>query len=166
MNENLNLVEILRNCPEGTKLYSPLFGDVYLQHISARNTESSISVRDTKGQTRYFCANGTYFSGYESEVLLFPSRENYDWADLDFKAPVKRMKVTDFKPFDKILCRNSNTGKWHCCFFSHQMVVEEWASNVATTNGLYDMAIPYNDETAHLVGTTEDCPEYYKWWEE
>ena len=28
----------------------------------------------------------------------------------------------------------------------------------------WDMCIPYNDETKHLVGTTEDCPEYYKWW--
>lgn len=24
----------------------------------------------------------------------------------------------------------------------------------------------YNEETKHLVGTREDCPEYYKWWEE
>ena len=30
MNENLNLVEILKNCPEGTKLYSPAYGDVEL----------------------------------------------------------------------------------------------------------------------------------------
>ena len=26
--------------------------------------------------------------------------------------------------------------------------------------------IPYNDETKHLVNTTNDCAEYYKWWEE
>ena len=28
MNENLNLMEILKNCPEGTKLYSPIIGEV------------------------------------------------------------------------------------------------------------------------------------------
>ncbi len=26
--------------------------------------------------------------------------------------------------------------------------------------------IPYNSDTAHLVGTNDDAPEYYKWWEE
>lgn len=28
MNENINLVEILKDCPKGTKLYSPIFGEV------------------------------------------------------------------------------------------------------------------------------------------
>ena len=28
MNENLNLVEILKDCPKGTKLYSTTYGDV------------------------------------------------------------------------------------------------------------------------------------------
>ena len=30
----------------------------------------------------------------------------------------------------------------------------------------YHQCIPYNDDTKHLVGTLNDCPEYYKWWEE
>ena len=29
MNENLNLVEVLKDCPQGTKLYSPIYGDVF-----------------------------------------------------------------------------------------------------------------------------------------
>ena len=28
MNENLNLVEILKDCPKGTKLYSTVYGEV------------------------------------------------------------------------------------------------------------------------------------------
>ena len=28
------------------------------------------------------------------------------------------------------------------------------------------MAIPYNDETKHLVGMTEEAPEYYIYWED
>ena len=36
MNENLNLVEILKNCPKGTKLYSIIFGEVELDHIECR----------------------------------------------------------------------------------------------------------------------------------
>ena len=33
MNEKLNLVEILKDCPKGTKLYSPIFGEVELDKI-------------------------------------------------------------------------------------------------------------------------------------
>lgn len=28
------------------------------------------------------------------------------------------------------------------------------------------MGIPYDEKTMHLVGTKDDCPEYYKWWDE
>ena len=33
MNENLNLAEILKDCPSGTKLYSPVYGDVELEKV-------------------------------------------------------------------------------------------------------------------------------------
>lgn len=33
MNENLNLVEILKDCPRGTKLYSTVYGDVEFYKI-------------------------------------------------------------------------------------------------------------------------------------
>ena len=33
MNENLNLVKILKDCPSGTKLYSPVYGDVELVEV-------------------------------------------------------------------------------------------------------------------------------------
>ena len=29
-----------------------------------------------------------------------------------------------------------------------------------------NMIIPYNDETKHLVGTTDEAPEYYRYWED
>ena len=30
----------------------------------------------------------------------------------------------------------------------------------------YKCCIPYNDETKHLLGTTEEAPDYYKYWED
>lgn len=33
MNENLNLVEILKDCPKGTKLYSTVYGEVKFEEI-------------------------------------------------------------------------------------------------------------------------------------
>ena len=26
--------------------------------------------------------------------------------------------------------------------------------------------IPYNEETAHIFGTSDDAPEYYRYWED
>lgn len=34
MNENINLVEILKDCPSGTKLYSPMAGEVKFKDIT------------------------------------------------------------------------------------------------------------------------------------
>ena len=34
MNENIDLTKILKNCPKGFKLYSPLFGEVVFEGIS------------------------------------------------------------------------------------------------------------------------------------
>ena len=31
--------------------------------------------------------------------------------------------------------------------------------------GDVNVVIPYNDETKHLVGTTDEAPEYYRYWE-
>ena len=39
MNENLNLVEIVKDCPEGTKLYSTVFGEVELNVININSGE-------------------------------------------------------------------------------------------------------------------------------
>jgi len=45
------------------------------------------------------------------------------------------------KPFDKVLVRVDDDRLWVATLFSH---IEMW-----------EQQIPYNDKTAHLVGTTE-----------
>lgn len=165
MNENLNLVEILKDCPKGTKFYCPLFGDAYFEYVAKSYLTYPIVVSDTKGNPHLFCSDGKFVSGFDgSECFLFPSKENRDWST--FKAPVKKFKITDFKPFDKVLCRDLDTVRWRCGLFSN-LVNEKNEQDIyaETICGWYNKVIPYNDETAHLVGTAEDCPDYYKWWE-
>ena len=48
MNENLDLVEILRNCPKGTKLYSPIVGEVEFNGIDI-NSLHPIRIRCKSG---------------------------------------------------------------------------------------------------------------------
>lgn len=72
--ENLDLREILKNVPKGTKLYSPLFGECSLYDVN-----SKIELLDSKNNKVWLYYNGKYNQTYDGECLLFPSKENRDW---------------------------------------------------------------------------------------
>ena len=65
------------------------------------------------------------------------------------------------KPFDKVLVRYNDTGRWKCAFYSHGSTIYKYT----TANSGYMYCIPYNDDTKHLVCTTEEAPKYYRYWE-
>ena len=65
--------------------------------------------------------------------------------------------------FDKVLVRVDENDCWIAAHFSH---IDDCTHRAVCDSFYYIRCIPYNKETKHLVGTTEDCPEYYKWWEE
>lgn len=160
MNENLNLCEILKNCQKGTKLWSSVWGDVFLNEIK---DGSSIPIKLTSvcSSRISLYPNGKMFDLEEAECVVFPSKDQRDWSK--FKAPIKRFDPKDFKPFDKVLIKhNYENERWVCNFFSGMLPNGE-VSCIGVT--VYE-CIPYNDKTKHLVGTTDECPEYYKWWEE
>lgn len=158
MNENLNLCLILKDCPKDTKLYCTFLGDVIFSKIE--NNKIFVHI----GNTEYsFYSDGKFIC--DGECVIFPSREQRDWSK--FKAPIKKFNPEEFKPFDKVLIRDDDGFEW-CPTFLEKISKEQPGkySAVELINGCkWDMCIPYNDETKHLVGTTEDCPEYYKWWE-
>lgn len=67
------------------------------------------------------------------------------------------------KPFDKVLIRINNADNWRCDFFSY--IKENDIYKYITIKSGYKYCIPYNDDTKHLVGTTDEAPEYYRYWE-
>lgn len=69
------------------------------------------------------------------------------------------------KPFDKVLVRDVIIDYWICGFFSHIVVLDD-ADKYNVGGILYDMCIPYNDDTEYLVGTKEEAPEFYRYWED
>lgn len=81
METKINIAGILKDKPEGTKLYSPLFGDVYLSHIY---NDGLIKVKHHDGLS-IFQNNGRYYNYPESEPLLFPSKEMHDWSKFAWK---------------------------------------------------------------------------------
>lgn len=80
MENKINIAEILKDCPEGMKLYSPLFGEVTLGKSGSDNI--SIFSKNDDGDIIFntFAENGLFYSGYsQSQCLLFPSSEMRDW---------------------------------------------------------------------------------------
>lgn len=79
-NNNINIAEILKDCPDGMKLYSPLFGEVTLGKSGSDNI--SVFSKNDDGDTIFntFTENGLFYSGYsQSQCLLFPSSKMRDW---------------------------------------------------------------------------------------
>ena len=81
MENKINIAEILRDMPEGTKLYSPLFGKC--EYIAVANNEYSIAIKVQRSDcaiTKFLMKDGRYFGGYEdTECLLFPSAKMRSW---------------------------------------------------------------------------------------
>ena len=162
MNENLNLVEILKDCPKDTKLYSTIYGYVTLDHID-EGSGYPICIKHITGSTLYLTSDGKIFDLFCGECILFPSREQRDWSK--FNPNKERFDPKTLKPFDKVLVRDSCAYSWRCAFYSHTKEKEDIFKYV-TGSSAYEFCIPYNDDTKHLVGTTEEAPEFYRYWED
>ena len=153
MNENINLCEILKDCPKGTKLWSPVWGDITFETIDA--FDGLVYVLKHKG-VHIILDNGKFDA--DGECIIFPSKDQRDWNK--FKAPIKRFNPEEFKPFDKVLLRIDERDIWQPDFFGYK----DGNCITCVTYGNV-RCIPYNEETKHLAGKRDDCPEYYKWWD-
>ena len=163
MNENIDLTKILKDCPKGTKLYSLVHGEVEFQKVDIVFTYS-ILVKLKNGIIESFTPNGKLFNNYDGECILLPSKDQRDWSK--FTAPwykKGRFDPKTLKPFDKVLARIDNQSFWCCELFSF---IDYIANIVKCCGTYYDYCIPYNDDTKHLVGTTDEAPEYYRYWED
>ena len=221
MNENLNLIELLKDCPKGTKLYSTVYGEVKFDGIE-NGSEYPVRFVKSDGYIGSVTAQGLVLACYDGECIIFPSREQRDWGK--FKHLVKpKFKVGDkivnihgklmgasgsygiiseitddkyfftdssyafirnqdswelvpdkkpkfdpetLRPFDKVLVRDTNEGRWKCTLFSHIIGKEDSVFRYVTLGSFYIYCIPYNNNTKHLVGTADEAAEYYRYWED
>ena len=163
MNENLNLIEILKDCPKGTKLYSTVYGEVEFYGIE-NGLEFPIMYVKSDSLLGSVSAQGLVLACYDGECTLFPSKEQRDWSKFKVKKP--KFDPKTLCPFDKVLVRDTNEGRWKCTLFSHIIGKEDSVFRYVTLGSFYIYCIPYNNETKHLVDTTDEAPEYYRYWED
>lgn len=84
----MNIANLLKYCPKGTKLYSLVHGEVTLDEVDDGSTYP-ISVIVSKDCHESFSSEGLLYKDYsDSECILFPSKEQRDWGK--FRIPVKR----------------------------------------------------------------------------
>ena len=166
--QKLNLCEILKDCPRGWMFWSPMLGDVVFYDIN--QNEGIVRVKMENGKILAIKTDGTItICGITSpEVMLYPSREQWDWTKVKYEPQKERFNPKTLKPFDKVLSKYDG-GCWSANLFSH---IEKENNKYHGTcsfvcNGsLVKFCIPYNDETKHLVGTKDEAPEFYKYWED
>lgn len=76
MNENLNLVKLLKDCPEGTKFYSTIYG--YVTFVCIDENNPLHPVRFNIGRVT---AKGYHYCDFEdAECTFFPSKDQRDWS--------------------------------------------------------------------------------------
>lgn len=232
----INIAEILKEKPKGTKLWTPIFGNVSLYKIHGLHEESIIEVCTACSGTWSFTKDGKIKSRDEAqaEMTLFPSKALKDWSKfawkegdilentsdsvlpryLTFKGFVddeyttfeatkgiitsgilttysiqdtlSYTKIEDeervhtvkekidellreikdanspdhtFQPFDKVLVRDDERENWKPTLFGFKSKEEDDDFTYATLSGCYAQCIPYNEETKHLLGTTESYKE-------
>lgn len=169
MNENLDLTKILEGCPKGTKLYSTVNGEVIFQNVASFSCDYPITTTAYNKNTNStkkacFAKDGIYMLDYDGECVLFPSKYQRDWSKFERfwdKPKAERFDLKTLQPFDKVLVRDEDC-YWTADLFSH---IDDSIGRVCCSWYSWKQCIPYNDETKYLVGTTNDCPAYYKWWE-
>ena len=144
----MNIAEILKDCPKGTKLYSSLYGEVELVKVEDNTIYPIVvSCLEFENYIMKFDKDGKNITAHK-EPTLFPSKTQRDWNKFgtNDQSTDQKPKI-ELKPFDKVLVRDSNYGKWECDIFNH------------IDNGIYNCFRSYwyqcikYEGNEHLLGT-------------
>lgn len=162
MNENIDLTKILKNCPKGWKFYSDIYDEVTFWGFS--DLVYPIQLNTKNHGAKLLSEKGEEIIG-NGKCILFPSKDQRDWSK--FTAPWYKKEKFDpntLQPYDKVLVRDCDAYMWKPTFLSYinNAIIYPYVCGYSA----YRYCIPYNDETKHLSGTTEEAPEYYRYWED
>ena len=97
---------------------------------------------------------GWYSSTEEEKHNLFEAlaKKGKAWDSKKKKVVNLKPKFDELKPFDKVVVRCSEADRWSIDFFSYKV----HNGYICTGDAWFGYCLPYNDETAHLLGTTDD----------
>lgn len=163
---NLNLCEILKNCPKGTELWSDNYGTVKFISVGTE-WDTPIEVELSNGQSSYYTEEGWQDKRFPASCLLYPSKDCRDWSK--FSAPWLKKEKFDpktLKPFDRVIVRKAYVLYWSCDLFSYNYIDFNGENKSVCIGDNYSYCIPYNDETKYLISTRDEAPDFYRYWED
>lgn len=90
----------------------------------------------------------------EEKKQLFSALANKGkaWDSEEKKVVNLNPKFDELKPFDKVVVRCSKADRWSIDFFSYKV----HNGYICTGDAWFGYCLPYNDKTAHLLGTTDE----------
>lgn len=119
-----DLTKILKDAPQGTELYSPIFGEVTFEELITPENEAGFSIKTSYNDRKvYFTKYGRYLKSGIGECMLFPSKDHMSWEDVTFKPakpdlPRNTLMVTFVKnpkfPQEVVLLHYAAKG--HCIY--------------------------------------------------
>lgn len=172
MENKINIAEILKDCPKGMELYSPIYGKVELLEVDS-NYEYSIKIVTGIERPGSFTTCGRFYENYPSaECLLFPSREMRDWTKFFKRGDVViknggSMAVvfdswandayTEFNTTVNLYCDN-NTGEEEVCdtLLFRKATEEECKQFIEKVE--WALKGKYNPETLQVEPVKPTCP--------
>lgn len=115
----------------------------------------------------YGCHNATPATKEQRDTLIKAMNQaGYKWdvEKKDFKKLIpNRFDPNTLKPFDKVLVFAN--GEWTCDFFSHTLSGDIFNKRCIGVGDI-NIVIPYNDDTKHLLGSKNEAPKFYRYWED
>jgi len=105
-------------------------------------------------ESLYFTVNGIVHLTDSDNIYAEIIKTHPDYKELELPKP--HYDIKNFKPFDKVLTRNYDTDTWAADWFSYYVDDEDGKAFI-TTCAYRNQCIPFNEETKHLLGTTEIC---------
>lgn len=171
MNNNINIAKILRDCPKGIKLYSPLFGNITFEEVDISSTVS-IQVKCSSNRQASFYETGLYYDYKDAECLLFPSSEIRDWSKFFKRGDIvitnrndmaavfdgwANDTYTKFHTTINIYC-NNNPGEQEVCdtLLFRKATEEECKRFIKKAEIL--LKGKYNPETLQVEPIKSECP--------
>lgn len=165
MAEKINIADFLKRLIPGGKFYSITYGPVEYRGFEDGRLRFEFLASDGIGQ--FFTTDIYGAVGVDGECIVFPSKDDRDWRKYINQVQV-RFNPEKFKPFDKVLVRDSCRETWELNFFSRLLPkdTEEYNDGyrVRCFDDIYTECIPYNNDTKIFLGRTEDCQVYFRWW--
>ena len=153
----INIVEKLKNCCPGIRLYSPICGECVLEKLDPSDLVFPIHVKNNQGYSFGFSKEGLLYPNLNSgECLLFPSDYQRDWDKFDSN----KFHLEELEVFDKVLYRDNKTHTWKASFISYIQDDDYYLMGEILSNYI----IPWNEDTESLWNTTNEAPEQYQWW--